>query len=105
MKGWIEIAKLAHRAVCPMTDCVDCLFGKCDDNCDYQIRFVKELNAIIEEMSKEMIINTPCNDCGSSQCEVIVDKNGYMSIVCVMCGKIIVEGYSLSPWELLKTIQ
>ena len=53
-------------------------------------------------MSKEMIINTPCKDCNSSQCEVIVDKEGYMSIVCVQCGNTLTEGYADSPWELLK---
>lgn len=54
-------------------------------------------------MSREMIINVPCNDCKSSQCEVIIDKEGYMYIECVKCKKVIAEGYAQSPWELLKS--
>lgn len=45
---FIEIAKQAHRNVCPMINCVDCLFGTCDSNCDYQTEFEKELTNLIE---------------------------------------------------------
>lgn len=51
---------------------------------------------------KEMIINVPCTDCNSSQCEVIIHEGGWMSIICVECNKEIASGYALSPWELLK---
>ena len=44
----IEIAKQAHRAVCPMINCVDCLFGVCDNNCEYQSQFEQELENIIK---------------------------------------------------------
>lgn len=54
-------------------------------------------------MSREMIINVPCDKCKSSQCEVVIDNLGYMSIECVKCRKIIAEGYAQSPWELLKS--
>lgn len=43
----IEIAKQAHRKCCPMINCVDCLFGICDRDCDYQKEFEKELNELI----------------------------------------------------------
>lgn len=43
----IEIAKQAHRKCCPMINCVDCLFGICDSDCDYQKEFEKELNELI----------------------------------------------------------
>lgn len=51
---------------------------------------------------KEMIINEPCTKCDSSQCEVVVDKGGWMSVYCVKCGALIAEGFAHSPWELLK---
>lgn len=43
----IEIAKQAHRSCCPMINCVDCLFGVCDSDCDYQVNFEKELMELI----------------------------------------------------------
>lgn len=55
-------------------------------------------------MEKEMIINTPCTICSSSQCEVIVDKGGWMSIVCVECGQEVASGFASSPWELLRQV-
>lgn len=48
MKTVVEIAKEAHRKVCPMLNCVDCLFGVCRNDCDYQIQFEKELFRILE---------------------------------------------------------
>lgn len=48
MIDFVEIAKIAHRKSCPMVNCVDCLFGMCDSECDYQVQFEKELKEAIE---------------------------------------------------------
>ena len=55
-------------------------------------------------MNREMIINAPCKDCNSSQCEVVLNAEGFMSIICVKCKKVIAKGYAQSPWELLKNL-
>lgn len=100
MINFIGLAKEAHKNVCPMLNCVDCLFGMCDAECDYQKRYEKELESLL--IMKEMIINEPCNECKSSQCLVDINNEGWMKIICIKCMKVIAEGYAQSPWELLK---
>ena len=44
----MKIAAEAHRDVCPMVNCVDCLFGMCNPDCEYQKQFKIKLNDLIE---------------------------------------------------------
>lgn len=43
--GWVrkDAASEAHRKSCPMTGCVDCLFGVCRTDCEYQKEFMDKL--------------------------------------------------------------
>jgi hypothetical protein len=49
MINFIQLAKEAHRKNCPMIDCVDCLFGVCNLDCDYLKGFEKDLMELIKE--------------------------------------------------------
>lgn len=49
MIEFIQLAKEAHRKNCPMVNCVDCLFGCCNPDCDYQKGFEKDLMELIKE--------------------------------------------------------
>lgn len=51
LTDFIPVAKAveAHKNVCPMTNCVNCLFGYCDSKCQYQEDFKKELNDLSDE--------------------------------------------------------
>lgn len=49
MINLILAAKEAHRKNCPMVNCVDCLFGYCNSDCDYQKGFEKDLMELIKE--------------------------------------------------------
>lgn len=42
---WVrkDAASEAHRKSCPMTSCVNCLFGVCGMDCEYQKEFMDKL--------------------------------------------------------------
>lgn len=46
LEGWVSKGKAieAHENACPMINCVNCLFGVCTHDCDYQKEFITELN-------------------------------------------------------------
>jgi hypothetical protein len=49
MTDFIQAVKEAHRKSCPMINCVDCLFGCCNPDCDYQKGFERDLIELIKE--------------------------------------------------------